>query len=94
MLRILKERDEHKRDSIFNAMQEFVEQHGISNFAVHFITDKDVEKGVEHFNQLEEMDILCMGTHKRSGIEHLLKGSITEKLVNHLRKPMITYHLH
>jgi nucleotide-binding universal stress UspA family protein len=54
------------------------------------LNDNDVENGVIHFNQTQEMDIICIGTHGKGGLFH---QSATEKLINHLFKPIITYHL-
>ena len=35
-------------------------------------------------------DLLVMGTHGRSGFEHLLLGSVTEKVLRHARCPVLT----
>ena len=71
-------------------MKKFAELNGISNFQCHLMNDKDVENGVIHFNQMSNMDIICIGTHGKGGIFH---QSATEKLINHLFKPMISFHL-
>jgi nucleotide-binding universal stress UspA family protein len=54
------------------------------------LRDADVEQGVIHFNQMQEMDIICIGTHAKGGLLH---KSATEKLINHLFKPIISFHL-
>jgi len=71
-------------------MTQFAELNGISNYQCHLINDKDVENGVIHFNQMINMDIVCIGTHGKSGLFH---QSATEKLINHLFKPIISFHL-
>lgn len=71
-------------------MKQFAQLNGISNFECHLINDKDVENGVIHFNQMNEMDIICIGTHGKGGLFH---QSATEKLINHLFKPIISFHL-
>lgn len=71
-------------------MTQFAELNGISNFQCHLINDKDVENGVVHFNQMINMDIVCIGTHGKGGLFH---QSATEKLINHLFKPIISFHL-
>lgn len=72
------------------SMVHFAELNGISNYQCHLINDKDVEKGVVHFNQMINMDIVCIGTHGKAGLFH---QSATEKLINHLFKPIISFHL-
>jgi nucleotide-binding universal stress UspA family protein len=70
---------------------EFAKLNGIEKYESHLLKDTDVENGVIHFNQMHDMDMVCIGTHGKGGLLH---ASATEKLVNHLFKPMITFHLH
>ena len=62
----------------------------ISEYENHLLNDHDVENGVIHFNQMHEVDIVCMGTHGKGSLFHT---SATEKLINHLFKPIISFHL-
>ncbi len=71
-------------------MKMFAELNSLTNYECHLIHDADVEKGVVHFNQMTSMDIVCIGTHGKGGIFH---HSATEKLINHLFKPIITFHI-
>ncbi len=71
-------------------MAKFADLNGITNYECHLINDKDVENGVVHFNQMINMDIICIGTHGKGGVFH---HSATEKLINHLFKPIISFHL-
>jgi nucleotide-binding universal stress UspA family protein len=71
-------------------MNKFAELNDIKNYACHLINDKDVENGVVHFNQMNNMDLICIGTHGKGGLFH---QSATEKLINHLFKPIISFHL-
>ena len=71
-------------------MQLFAQNNGISNFKMHVLQDTDVENGVIHFNQMNNMDMICIGTHSKASLFHT---SATEKLINHLFKPIISFHL-
>lgn len=71
-------------------MNRFAGLNGIDKYECHIISDKDVENGVVHFNQMNNMDIVCIGTHGKGGLFH---HSATEKLINHLFKPIISFHL-
>lgn len=71
-------------------MKHFAELNGIVNYECHLINDKDVENGVVHYNQMNNMDIICIGTHGKGSLFH---QSATEKLINHLFKPIISFHL-
>lgn len=81
---------ESEKNGIETNMKSFASLNGITNFECHVIHDKDVEAGVVHFNQMNDMDILCIGTHGKGGLFH---HSATEKLINHLFKPIISFHL-
>lgn len=71
-------------------MKQFADMNAISKYECHILPDKDVENGVVHFNQMNNMDLICIGTHGKAGIFH---KSATEKLINHLFKPIISFHL-
>lgn len=90
LLQISKDTSDVNKASIFSKMDEFALANLISNFEMHVLKDSDVENGVIHFNQMQEMDIVCIGTHGKGGLFH---QSATEKLINHLFKPIISYHL-
>lgn len=79
-----------EKKAVEENMKKFAALNNISNFECHLINDKDVENGVIHFNQMINMDIICIGTHGKGGIFH---QSATEKLINHLFKPIISFQL-
>jgi nucleotide-binding universal stress UspA family protein len=90
LLQITKDSTESTKTSIISNMNSFALSNSLSNYDMHVLNDSDVENGVIHFNQMQEMDIICIGTHGKGGLFH---HSATEKLINHLFKPIITYHL-
>lgn len=71
-------------------MMAFAAANRIKHFVPHIIKDSDVESGVIHFNQMNDMDMVCIGTHGRAGLFHT---SATEKLIKHMFKPIISFHL-
>jgi nucleotide-binding universal stress UspA family protein len=90
LLQITSGNVDSEKVKVESQMAQFAELNGISNYQCHLINDKDVEKGVVHFNQMINMDIVCIGTHGKGGLFH---QSATEKLINHLYKPIISFHL-
>jgi nucleotide-binding universal stress UspA family protein len=90
LLQITTNQSEAEKQALLQLMDKFASLNAITNFEKHLINDKDVENGVIHFNQMQEMDIVCIGTHGKGGLFHT---SATEKLINHLFKPIISYHL-
>ena len=90
LLQITSGKAEAEKEMVFANMKKFAELNNLENYEGHLINDKDVENGVTHFNQTNNMDIICIGTHGRGGLFH---HSATEKLINHLFKPIISFHL-
>jgi nucleotide-binding universal stress UspA family protein len=82
--------DKERISKIHEAMDTFARQNELEGYEKHVIQDKDVENGVIHFNQMNNMDLICIGTHAKGGIFH---SSATEKLINHMYKPIISFHL-
>lgn len=90
LLQIVSGKVETEKAKVEANMRDFATLNNISNYECHVINDKDVENGVIHFNQMINMDIICIGTHGKGGVFH---QSATEKLINHLFKPIISFHL-
>ena len=89
-LHIISKENDTQKQAIYTAMDKFAMENNISNYDKHLLVDKDIENGVVHFNQMQEMDVICIGTHGKGGLFHT---SVTEKLINHLFKPIISFHL-
>jgi nucleotide-binding universal stress UspA family protein len=78
-------------DTIYFNMDKFAAKHELINVEKHVINDKDVENGVIHFNQMNNMDLVCIGTHGKGNT--FFHSSATEKLINHMFKPIISFQL-
>jgi len=72
------------------AMNEFVSQFNISNYTTQIYNDTNIEKGIINFSNKIDADIIGMCTHGRTGFAHFFNGSISEGLVNHAIRPVIT----
>lgn len=89
-LHIVMEKDSIKEKALLELMDKHAAENGIANYENHLLKDSDIENGVVHFNQMHEIDIVCIGTHGKGSLFHT---SATEKLVNHLFKPIISFQL-
>ena len=93
LLQILTEGEEKYADEIEAQMKFFAEEHQLEKYETHLYRDRKVADGVRNFNREAEMDLVCIRTNARKGINHLLFGSIAERLVNHCIKPLLTFQL-
>lgn len=69
----------------------FVKDFGFENYTVNIYNDINVEKGIMNFSQSVAADLIGMCTHGRQGLSHFFNGSISEDLVNHAKRPVITF---
>ena len=72
-------------------MSEFVEKYNLSNYSLNIYNDVNVEKGILNFATKVNADLIGMCTHGRTGFSHFFNGSISEDLVNHTVRPVITF---
>ena len=72
-------------------MQNFVKDISFKNYTLQVYNDVNVEKGILNFSRAIDADIIAMSTHGRKGLSHFFNGSISEDLVNHAKRPVITF---
>lgn len=96
----LYERESATRMDIFHeAIQRATEM--LRNFSAqstagcncHFIVEcSDPGKRILEFAEEEGIELIVMGTHGRTGLKHLLMGSVAEKIVRDAPCPVVTVH--
>lgn len=72
-------------------MTEFMKEYNYPNYSLHIYNDVNVEKGILNFSNSVNADLIGMCTHGRTGFAHFFNGSISEDLVNHAVRPVITF---
>lgn len=72
-------------------MKDFLAHFDANHVVTHIYNDTDIERGVLNFANSIQADLIGMSTHGRKGLSHFLNGSISEDLVNHSVKPVITF---
>ncbi|MDO6596384.1 universal stress protein [Oceanihabitans sp. 2_MG-2023] len=70
---------------------EFIEDYDFTNYKINIFNDESVEKGILNFSHIIGADLIGISTHGRQGIAHFFNGSISEDLVNHAKRPVITF---
>ena len=72
-------------------LEVFAKRFMFKNFSINIFNHTDEEKGILEFANLVKGDLIAIGTHGRTGIPHLLNGSLAEDLVNHTQSPVWTF---
>lgn len=79
--------------NLHQKLERFAEKYGLQNYTINIYNDTIEEDGILHFAQDIDADLIMMATHGRTGLAHLLSGSIAEDLVNHTNRPVLTFHI-
>lgn len=72
-------------------IQEFVKGIDFENYTFTFYNDISIETGILNFSRDIDADLIGISTHGRQGLSHFINGSISEDLVNHAKRPVITF---
>jgi len=72
-------------------MTEFIKDFNIYKYSLNIYNDNNVEKGILNYANKVNADLIGMCTHGRTGFAHFFNGSISEDLVNHAIRPVITF---
>ncbi len=71
-------------------LRDFAQKNGLDNYTVNIYNDRLEENGIMYFAEEMNAHVIALGTHGRSGMQHLLSGSIAEDVVNHAKRPVWT----
>lgn len=81
-----------QRDAIVRQyMQDFAKKLMLKNYTINIFNDFSEEEGVIYFADSINADMIAMATHGRTGFAHVLAGSIAEDVVNHSKRPVLTF---
>jgi nucleotide-binding universal stress UspA family protein len=72
-------------------MKRFLSNFNVQKVETHVYNETNVEKGILNFSNSINADLIGMSTHGRKGLSHFFNGSISEDLVNHATRPVITF---
>lgn len=72
-------------------INDFISGQSFENYTITIHNDISVEHGILNFSKDIDADLIGISTHGRQGIAHFFNGSISEDLVNHANRPVITF---
>lgn len=74
-----------------NRINDFVKGITFKNFTITIYNDISIESGILNFSSDINADLIGISTHARQGLLNFINGSISEDLVNHAKRPVITF---
>lgn len=72
-------------------LEEFKTKYALKDASINIYSDVDEEDGIIYFAEENKMDMIALATRGRTGLMHLLSGSIAEDIVNHAKRPVWTF---
>ncbi|WP_299122127.1 universal stress protein [uncultured Winogradskyella sp.] len=72
-------------------IEDFISGQTFDNYTITVHNDTSVEQGILNFSKDIDADLIGISTHGRQGIAHFFNSSISEDLVNHANRPVITF---
>lgn len=74
-------------------VEDFATHYRLTNYTVNVRNDHFEHDGIRRFVEELAADMVVMATHGRRGLAHMLAGSITEDIVNHIECPIWTFNM-
>jgi nucleotide-binding universal stress UspA family protein len=71
-------------------MEELARRMKLQNYTINIYNDYSEEAGIISFADQVNADLIAMSTHGRTGLSHLLNGSIAEDVANHAKRLVLT----
>jgi len=72
-------------------ISDFISGQSFEKYTINVHNDTSVEQGILNFSKEIDADLIGISTHGRQGIAHFFNSSISEDLVNHANRPVITF---
>lgn len=71
-------------------LEDFAEEFQLSRSSLHIYNATSIEKGITDFSNEKEADMIALGTHGRTGIAHLISGSLAENVALHQDRSVLS----
>lgn len=78
---------------IKKSLEQFATRYMLTDYTINIYNEFFEDEGLIYFAEEVNADIIAVATHSRTGLAHLLGGSVAEDLVNHVKRPVWTYTL-
>lgn len=90
LLKVVTRNDFETTDKSYLMMDEFAEKNGLSVYTKNVYNANTAEEGILAFANRCKADMIALATHGRTGLAHLINGSLAEDVVNHAALPILS----
>lgn len=74
-------------------LEKFLRKYDLENYSTHVYNDTNVENGITNFAESQGADLISICTHGRTRLSHFFSGSISQGLINHESRPVLTFRI-
>lgn len=78
-------------EEIDKKLSHFTSGIGDRDYCFKVYNDVNIETGILNYAKKVEADLVGISTHGRQGLAHFINGSLSEDLVNHAKRPIVTF---
>jgi nucleotide-binding universal stress UspA family protein len=90
LLKIVSSDAESQKNLANQSIDKFATEMGIENYTKNVVYNRNIEDGILEFSTKINADVIAMETHGRTGIAHVINGSVTEDLANHAQRYVLS----
>ncbi|MEK6782414.1 MAG: universal stress protein [Bacteroidota bacterium] len=90
LVRINTPADFQRDREVKDYMEKFAKKLLLKNYTINVYNDTSAEEGIINFAESINADLIAMATHGRTGLAHVLAGSMAENVVGNSLKPVLT----
>ena len=91
LVRINTPADFQRDREVKDYMDKFARKLLLKNYTINVYNDTSPEEGIINFADSINADMIAMATHGRTGLAHVMAGSVAENVVGHSGKPVLTF---
>ncbi len=72
-------------------IMDFISNHKVDDYSIKIYSDKSIQEGVLNFANENNIDIISLATHGRSGLSRFFNESVSVRLSKNISKPVLTF---
>jgi nucleotide-binding universal stress UspA family protein len=91
LLRVNTPADFQRDREVKDYMEKFAKKLLLKNYTINVYNDTSAVEGIINFADSMGADLIAMATHGRTGLAHVMAGSLAENVVGHASKPVLTF---
>lgn len=90
LLKVITPKDFESTPVSIKLMEDFAKKFKLSNYSINIYNASSIEKGITDFSDEKNADMIAIETHGRTGIAHLINGSLAEDVAKHENRPILS----